>query len=153
MILALGGRHAHRAGAPPTAAREHVGFERQAILRIPVDDRSNVPFASGVIVTTTLYTQRVGQYERMIWAGGAGCAYGQANSCLRHGSKRFLRTGMIIDQMIDDLGRDDDLGEPMLLPKTGRVTFTRFVPGEVFFTTAAGGSGSYSLITRTVKFR
>src|SRR3954454_6780967 len=110
MILAPSGGHALRAGATPTAPRERVGLERQEILTIPVDDRSNVPFPSGIIVATTLYTEWVGHYERMIWAGGAGCHYGQANGCLRDGSEAFLQTGMIIDQMIDDVALDDDLG-------------------------------------------
>src|SRR3954469_9124445 len=104
LILAPSGRHVLRAGATPTAPRERAGFERQEILTIPVDDRSNVPFPSGIIVATTLYTHLVGHYERLIWAGGAGCPYGRANSCLRHGSEAFRQTGMIIDQTIDDVG-------------------------------------------------
>jgi hypothetical protein len=87
----------------------------------------------------------------MIWAGGAGCHYGQADSCSPGGNEDFKQTGIIIDETIDLDGLQDDTpGSPILLPNTGLITFTGFDAGKVFFTTATGQSGVYSLTTQHV---
>jgi hypothetical protein len=115
---------------------------------IPADDRSNVPFPSGVIAATTLYTESDGERDRIIWAGGAGCLYVGGDAFLRDGSCDLKPVGMIIDQTIDLDGLDDDLGRPLLLRDTGPITFTSFSDDGISFTTETGRSGVYSLTTQ-----
>src|SRR4051794_36013645 len=139
-----------RGAAPRTAPHPNRVSGSPHIFRIPIDDGSNVPFPSGIIGATTVYEVSFGRTTRMVFGGGAGCHYGRADSCLRDGNRDFLRTGMIIDQTYDNVGLDDDLGAPILVPGTGGITFTRSAGTTIFFRTDVGRSGSYSLATRTV---
>jgi hypothetical protein len=119
-----------------------------AIRSIPTDERSNIPFPSGVIAATTLYSSSDGHLERDVYAGGAGCAYGQADSCSPGGNQDFEETGMIIDSTTNLDGIDEPGDPPILLPNTGAVTFTSFTGDRIFFTTTNGRFGWYSLSTK-----
>src|SRR5204862_3770258 len=89
-----------------------------------------------------------GHLERDVYAGGAGCAYGQADSCIPGGNTYFEQTGMIVVSTtnLDGLGEPAD--PPILLPNSGAVTFTIFTCDSIFFSTANGGFGWYSLSTK-----
>jgi hypothetical protein len=121
---------------------------RPAIHTIPAGERGNVPFPSGIIAATTIYSSSDGHLQRDVYAGAAGCAYGRPDSCGPAGNSGFDETGMIIDSTTNLDGLDEPADPPLLLPNTGAVRFRSFTGDKILFTTANGRFGWYSLSTK-----
>lgn len=121
------------------------------IYRIPPDDSGNVPFSTGIMGATSVYTS-YGDVERLVYAGAAGCAYGlpDGSSCAPNADTSYRRIGMIWD-LAFGIDGGEPLGDPpLLLPGTGAVSFARIAGDELLFSTESGRGGTYSLTTRHV---
>ena len=117
--------------------------------RIAPDQTGNAYEPSGVIITTTIFSQFDGNLTRTVWAGNAGCSYGRPTNCAPNGNQDFTTIGMILDGVDTFDGHDSHWNAPATLIRgVGAISFTRADGSNLVFTTESGRTGRYSLTDR-----